>query len=332
MRGSARCRLFECGSCKRASKPVIHAAVESNVERHAVPARDGWTLDVLDIRPTGQAVGIVVAGHAMMVDRRTLYRPGRPCLVTTLVDAGFRVLVPDQRGHGESGPVPSQGGDWSYDDLVYDTPIYVELAQRLAPDLPVVLLGHSLFGHTALAYLGQNPETAVAAVVGMAINIWNPRWDTNLRRSLLKRMIALVSAPMVHRLGYFPARRLRIGPCDEAAEYWRGFIGWIASDRWDSRAGVDYHRGLSRVSCPLLHVLSRGDRLAAHPDEASLFTAPMSDRRTVVRVGDPDCPVEVGDFAPNHMELVTDGRSQPVWEFVARWIRDLCLDTTSSPT
>ena len=76
---------------------------------HRVPAPDGWVLDVLDLEPAGPARGVVVAGHAMMVDRRT-FRPGKPGLARTLVDAGLRVLLPDLRGHGRSGPTPRAGG------------------------------------------------------------------------------------------------------------------------------------------------------------------------------------------------------------------------------
>ena len=81
-----------------------------NLPAHRVRAPDGWLLDVLDLEPRGPARGLVVAGHAMMVDRRT-YRPGRAGLARTLVDAGFRVLLPDLRGHGRSGPTPREGGE-----------------------------------------------------------------------------------------------------------------------------------------------------------------------------------------------------------------------------
>ena len=62
---------------------------------HLLETPDGWRLSVLDVEPTTPAQGLVVAGHAMMVDRRTLFRVGRPSLVATLAAAGIRVLVPD---------------------------------------------------------------------------------------------------------------------------------------------------------------------------------------------------------------------------------------------
>ncbi|KAL6066638.1 Pimeloyl-ACP methyl ester carboxylesterase [Balamuthia mandrillaris] len=71
---------------------------------------------------------------------------------------GFRVLVPDIRGHGRSRPAssPSSSGlDWSYDDIVLDTGAFIELAERIDPCAPVALVGHSLCGHTFPAYLGM---------------------------------------------------------------------------------------------------------------------------------------------------------------------------------
>ena len=60
------------------------------------------TLFVYDFRPSSDPRGIVIAGHAMMVDAQTLCRRDRATLVWILVRAGFRVLVPDLRGHGQA--------------------------------------------------------------------------------------------------------------------------------------------------------------------------------------------------------------------------------------
>ncbi len=287
---------------------------------HRIPAPDGWTLDVLDLEPDGEPRGIVVAGHAMMVDRRT-YRAGlteaRPGLARTLVAAGFRVLLPDLRGHGRSGPLPRDGGDWTYDQLVADTAVYVALARDLAPRLPIALLGHSLFAHTSLAWLGQHPDAPVAAHVGLAMDVWMRGCEPSRARWLLKRGVMATAAAIAAGSGHFPATRLRLGNMDESAGYWSDIHRNVRAGSWHARDGTDYHAGLARVRCPCLHVVSVNDRLYAHPASALRLTAQIPHRTTVQLGRDPG----LEHLRPDHMGVLT-GASEPAWQTVARWLRD----------
>ena len=53
---------------------------------HAWTADDGWVLRVYDFSPRDQPVrGIVVLGHAMMVDAQTLCRSDRATVAATFV-------------------------------------------------------------------------------------------------------------------------------------------------------------------------------------------------------------------------------------------------------
>ena len=49
-----------------------------------VAGADGWGINVLEVPAAGRSRGLVIAGHAMMVDRRTLVRDDRPSLVASL--------------------------------------------------------------------------------------------------------------------------------------------------------------------------------------------------------------------------------------------------------
>lgn len=285
-----------------------------------ISAADGWQLNVVDLsRPN--PVATVIVGHAMMVDRRTMWRKNRLCIASTFVDAGLRVLVPDQRGHGRSGPTPAEGGDWSYRDLVDDTAAYVDLARRLEPELPVALVGHSLFGHTSLAYLGLHPEVEVAALVALAVNIWGRAWDPTRGRWLRKYATIVAATGFAKLWGYLPARRFGLGSADEAATYWRDLAGFVFHDKWGvpGEEGVDYHAGLAHVRCPVLHVVSDGDRLAGNAEDALNFTSTLP-HREVLRLG-PECEVEaLRSLMPDHMPLVTSPRSVPIWREVAAWL------------
>ena len=287
-----------------------------------VHAADGWRLSVIDLE-CDDPWALAIVGHAMMVDRRTVYRADRPSLAGTLRDAGMRVLVPDQRGHGASGPGARAGGRWTYDDMIGDVGLYLELARSLAPSLPIVLVGNSLFGHLAFSYLGMHTDAPVKAVVGFAVNIWNRRWTASCARWWAKRAFVAASLPVVTRLGYLPARRLGLGSEDEPLEYWRSMWRWVPGDCWDGDDGTDYAALMERVPARVLVVVSDGDRLLSHPDDALLFTAALGRRREVVRLG-PHCAVEtLRGLEPRHVEMVASPRCAPLWQYVARWIRSV---------
>ncbi len=289
-------------------------------EVHAVVGVDGWETYVYDFRPDGDARGLVVAGHAMMVDAQTLCRRDRPTLVWILVRAGFRVLVPDLRGHGASGPFAADGADWTYDAIVADVGAYVELGRELAPRLPLILLGHSLFGHAALAWLGRHPEAEVRAVVLLACDLWNRRFEPSRRRWLIKRAFDLASWWLVCALGYLPVRALRAGTADEAKSYWAQLHATVREDRWVAGDGsIDYHAGLVEVTVPVLHVLSEGDRIYACPRSALNFTASLPCRQVLV-VGRDDAPPDLRDYRPSHMQIVTSPNRAGIWWTVARWM------------
>ncbi|MBI4956168.1 MAG: alpha/beta hydrolase [Myxococcales bacterium] len=299
----------------------------------AVVARDGWRLDLLELAPpagTG-AHAVAVLGHAMMVDRRTLYTPDRPSLAATLARAGVHTLVADLRGHGASGPRAEQGGSFDYDALVADTADLVASARARAPGLPVFLVGNSLFGHSSLAWLGAHPDAPVAGVVGFGVCIWNGRFTASTARYWAKRALIAASAPVVRRLGRLPARRLGIGTVDEPAAYWQSTVAWLAEERWGADGGGrDYAAGLARVRCPVLSVVSDGDRFLAHPDDAALFAAALP-RHELLRLGRHAREPALSGLRPGHVAMVASPRSEPLWRHVARWIEARARDASRDP-
>lgn len=276
-------------------------------------ASDGWRLSVLELMPEAPR-GVVVVGHAMMVDRRTVYHPQRASLSSTLAEQGLRVLVPDLRGHGASGPQVVHGGAWSYQRLVDDVPLYLSLARET--ELPVALVGNSLFGHVALAYLGTHGE-GVDAMVGFAVNIWNKRWSASPPRWWLKRGLARLSALAAGATGRFPARSLGLGSNDEPLAYWRDFVDWVGSDTWAGDG--DYAAALHRVTCPFLHVLSDGDRLLSQPDDALAFSSALPNRQ-VLRLGESCNVPQLRGLRPGHVEMVASPTCAALWQHVGGWL------------
>ncbi|MCC6525172.1 MAG: alpha/beta hydrolase [Polyangiaceae bacterium] len=299
-------------------------------------ADDGWRLDLLELAPPGgtRAHAVAVLGHAMMVDRRTLFAPDRPSLAATLARTGVHTLVADLRGHGSSGPRADEGGRFDYDALVADTGCLVACARARAPGLPLFLVGNSLFGHTSLAWLGAHPDAPVAGVVGFGVCIWNGRFTASTARYWAKRALIAASAPVVRRLGRLPARRLGLGTVDEPAGYWQSTVTWLAEERWGAgvagRGGRDYAAGLARVRCPVLSVVSDGDRFLAHPDDAALFAAALP-RHELLRLGRHARAPALRGLRPGHVAMVASPRSEPLWRHVAGWIEARARDASREP-
>jgi predicted alpha/beta hydrolase len=298
---------------------------------HRATAWDGWPLAVRELLPpSGRApTHTVVLGHAMMVDGRTLLHPRRPSLAHALALGGARVLVPDLRGHGRSGPRAHEGGTWTYDDLVRDVGGYVALARALAPHQPLVLAGHSLFGHTALAWLGREAAGAARDVDGLvmiASAIWlradEPWWPVWLWKRLQVSAMHLLATAA----GRVPVRALGLGSDDEALPYWRDFLRWFRRRDWCARDGFSYRAAVADVRCPALVVVSEGDRRFARPGPTLRFSAGLARRpagRDLIHLGvGADGPVGPGPWAalrPTHMGLVTDVGAWPLWAAVDRW-------------
>ncbi len=301
---------------------MTHA--ETGGRRHLrVTTSDGWELDVLRISAHGPPRAVAVLGHAMMVDRRSMDRPKGSGLASTLAAAGIEVFLPDVRGRGDSGPRAEDGGRWGYDDLVRrDLPAVVEAVREACPGLPLTLVGHSLCGHVSAAAAGTGayPRPPEAHVL-LSANAWLPSLEARLGLRLRKTLATWSFLLLSWFFGRFPSRLLRMGPVDEARPYADDIASFWRSDSWGSQDGQhDYLAGMAQVSGRILSVLGAADTLLAHPSGARAWAECFGAGRATIEV--------VGrgrwglDFDPDHMSLVTDPRSRPLWERVAAWILD----------
>lgn len=107
---------------------------------------------------------------------------------------GYRVLAPDQRGHGRSERRPSDVSRGAY---VVDVAMWLE---RLAA-VPAVLVGQSLGGHTAFLVAARHPDLVRALVVVEATPEADPRGGDDVRRWLESWPRPFVSA--MHALQFF---------------------------------------------------------------------------------------------------------------------------------
>ena len=284
-----------------------------------VDTDDGWSLAVEHHPAEGEPHGAALLVHAMMVDRRSMLRAG---FGPFLARRGWNVYAADFRGRGGSGTPPVAGGQWSYDDLVFrDLPALVAGVRAHAREQFLYLVGHSLGGHTGLAAAGSRAfGEAPDGYVLLSVNMWRPSLEPDWRRRLKKRLQLEVFAGLTWPTGYFPARRLRMGPCDEPRAYVQDLARCWRKDSWSSADGAyDYDAQMSSITGPVLAVVGKADTLMAHPEAARNWTAQLGPDRAdfwVVGRGDYDL-----DFDPDHMTVVTAEASRPLWAAISDWMR-----------
>lgn len=275
-----------------------------------VTTSDGVRLAVRVRLPERLPVARCLLVHAMMVDARTMDRPRGPGLASTLAEEGIEAWSADLRGHGDS----DRPASWTYDDLVRrDLPALLEAAS--ADGLPVTILGHSLGGHAAAAAVADGARPR--ALVMVAANVWRPSHEPSQRIRALKSALMTAFLASARARGRFPARRLRIGTTDEATAYVEDLVRFWRTDAFASRDGRDWVAALSEVRLPVLAVAGGGDRLLASPDGVRRFADAFPP-------GLVDTWVErrsAGGWDADHMGLVTDERSRPLWRRIAGWIR-----------
>ncbi|HZS42199.1 MAG TPA: alpha/beta fold hydrolase [Polyangia bacterium] len=281
-----------------------------------IAATDGWRLRG-EVRAPDAPLAVAIAGHAMMVDRRTLDRPRSNGFVSHLVSRGVAVVWPDLRGHGESGPRADEGGRWSYDDLVADVAPLIAFARREFPGLPCFAVGHSLFGHVTLAHLARFSSTAAPldGLVMMACNVCNPEWRRRPFARAQKVALIEVMRLMARVAGRLPVRRLRLGTDDEPAPYIAQFAAWCRADDWRSLDGFSYWRALPSVTTPILGIVGAGDRLMSPPADARGVLSRIPNATFEIHGRSTGLPID-----PGHMSLLLDARCRPTWNRIANFL------------
>ena len=149
----------------------------------------------------------------------------------------------------------------------------------------------------------------------LSANTWMPQLETSRRMRLLKGASMRGFRATARVLGHVPARTRPVRQRRRSAALRRGPRALLGSrDGGGSADGRDdYLAGLGSIRCPVLSVLGKGDRLLAHHVGARGWAGHIPGVELWL-VGD-----EL-DRPPDHMTLVTDPLSRPVWERVAGWM------------
>lgn len=133
-------------------------------EPSSVTADDGVRLSCEEIEPAGggRAALTVVLVHGFALDRRTWHFQRRS--LAELTDPKVRVVLYDLRSHGRSERAPRES--CTIEHLGRDLDAVI---RALAPDGPLVLVGHSMGGMTIMALAEHNPALFAERVAGVAL-------------------------------------------------------------------------------------------------------------------------------------------------------------------
>jgi pimeloyl-ACP methyl ester carboxylesterase len=131
--------------------------------RSTVAADDGVPLAVSEINPTaGREPELTVVGvHGFALSQRSWHFQRRD--LSELSDPAVRQIYYDHRGHGLSGEASHEAS--TIEQLAVDLDAVL---RAVAPEGPLVLVGHSLGGMTIMELARQNPELFADRVRGVA--------------------------------------------------------------------------------------------------------------------------------------------------------------------
>jgi len=286
-----------------------------------IRASDGAWLGASLCEPRHQRVlGTAILAHPMFANKAAFARPRGQGVAEMFEAAGWRTLAFDFRGHGASTTrgeslTPAEQ-PWGYDDLVrVDLPTVAHAARARWPRSRLVVVGHSLGGHVALAAQGAGLIDADALVIAGG-NVWMRHLETSRRVWLSKLATIRTMAAIARARGRFPARALGLGSDDEATPYIEDLARFADVGRWTSRDGaVDYEAALASIRVPTFSLTSAGDRLYCRPDSAArmLATLPECTHHCIVRA-------DGGGPPPGHMGILTNGAARSAWRRALGWL------------
>jgi predicted alpha/beta hydrolase len=285
------------------------AAPSLDNEPLEIRTTDGVSLAATVLEPTERMHGTIIMAHAMFA-RQSAFR-----WVSAMFRVrGWRVITFDFRGHGKS-PCSTYG----YDDFVQrDLPAVVDCARSRASKVPVVLLGHSLGGHVALAAHGCG-LTSLDAIALVASNVWLRDFEPNGAVWAAKRLVLEGFVRTARRVGHFPARALRLGSDDESLDYVEDLARFGLNGRWCSRDQTrDYRAALGEVQVPIYSIASDGDRLNARPVCVEHMLSRCRGPLHVDRVRASDD----GSRPPGHGALLTTERARSAFERAEAFLRN----------
>jgi alpha-beta hydrolase superfamily lysophospholipase len=221
-----------------------------------IPYRKGQSFFACEWSPDGEPKGMIVLIHGLS-DHASRYRH----VGSFFSASGYTMIIVDLRGHGRS--FGKRGHFPSFQRVMDDISLFLEVARRRFPALPLVLYGHSMGGNLVLNYLIRTMPNVAGAVVSspwLRLNFKPP-----LYKAILATVVNRVFPSMTQPDGIIPSflshdeevgRKYIADPLVHNLISVRTFLEI-------SRAGEYALKHADRVSCPLLLMHGTEDPLTS---------------------------------------------------------------------
>ena len=223
-------------------------------------------------RPAGAPVLMV---HGSAEDSRVFWSNDGHGLGPSLARAGYDVFAADLRGYGSSWPSVSPQSTYGYHQLVTeDLPALIRTVARRSGSKAQTWISHSTGGALLVAaYLRYGDslcEVEQMVHFGARRRIWQSDWRRRVVFDLLWHRLGRLAVAVN---GYFPARVLRLGSCDESARCFYDNLEWSLQDPWrDSTDDFDYLLAVTGTSLPRsLYFRAAREMVWSHPDDVRRF-------------------------------------------------------------
>lgn len=200
-------------------------------------------------------------------------------VVAALTAAGYAVYTIDHRGHGASGG--KRGEIRRFDDYVEDFDLLVREAERDHPNVPVVVLGHSMGGLIATRYALRTQDRLAALVLsGPALLVATdvPAWMKQVLKrvgAVLPNLKAPAGVPDLLSRDPEVQRAFSLDPLCNNTPTKLGFVQQLvaASDRT--------RREMHAIRLPLLVMHGEADRLTSPEGSKQLVLEAASGDKTL---------------------------------------------------
>jgi predicted alpha/beta hydrolase len=169
-----------------------------------ITAADGFAVAATEFTPPSTPRAVVVINAATAVKRRYYERFARH-----LGAHGFAVVTYDYRGVGDSAPARLRGFAASMRQWgLLDQPAVLAHAAAWQPDVPLMIVGHSVGGQI-VGLLDDPSRVQRVLMVAAQHNYWG-LWPPK-ERYVLWALWTLFMPAASHILGYFPSRLVGLG-------------------------------------------------------------------------------------------------------------------------
>lgn len=203
----------------------------------------------------------VVFFPAMGVDASFYHR-----LCASIAAAGFNVLPVDLRGHGQHSVKAHRHNRFGFKEMLeLDWPAAMKTAKGLAPDLPVILGGHSLGGQLCALYASSHPQAIKALLLVATPSVYFRGWSFPANLKILA--ITQLAWGISEVVGYFPGDVLGFAGRESTGVIRDWARNGRTGDYQPERMNVDFATQLKRLTCPIWAVTFGDDEFC--PQQAA---------------------------------------------------------------